>query len=91
MRSPGNGYSCSTRTIAAGALRVARSFIASHATLPLQNTTRRTADGSVTNGSSRTSSNDPRVNSSTGERLSFMRSGAFGVKITSGLRISRRT
>ena len=50
----------------------------------------RVADRS-TIGSSSTSSNEPVVRSSIGERLSFMRSGAFGVNSTSGLRTSRRT
>ena len=49
-----------------------------------------TAAGSATFGSSSTSSNEPVVSSSMGERLSFMRSGCLGVKSTSGLRTSRR-
>ena len=54
-------------------------------------TTRRTADGSVMPGSSRTSSNEPCTSAATGERDALARSSDFGVNTTSGLRTSRRT
>ena len=93
LRKPaiGNGYNCSTRTTATLALRLVRSAIASHATLPVHNTMRVIFDLSVTVGSSRISSKLPVVNSAIGERLSFMRNGCLGVMTTSGLRTSRRT
>ena len=53
----------------------------SHATLPLQNTIRRTASRSDTNGSSRISSNDPLVSSSIGDLVCFIRSPTLGAKM----------
>ena len=76
--------------IATGAWRLSRSAMASKATLPEQKIRRRTAAGSVIDGSSSTSWNEPWVRSSIGERVSFIRSGRLGVNCTSGLRTSRR-
>ncbi len=64
---------------------MSRSAIASHATLPLQNTIWRMASRSVTNGSSTISWNEPCVSSSIGDRVCFIRRPCFGVNRISGV------
>ena len=73
------------------ASRSSRRCRASWATFPLHSTTRRTAAGSGTAGSSSTSANEPVASSASGERVAAARSSDLGVITTSGVTGARRT